>query len=147
MGSDVHAASELEETVTALTLAVGQLMRRLRSEASPGDLTLSQVAVLGRLSTVGWATTADLARAEAVKPQSMGVTLASLEQDGLVRRRPHAPDGRQVPSGFTEEGVEARHRRKLVKRAWLLTAMSQLGPNELHDLKTAIPLLQRLGEP
>jgi DNA-binding MarR family transcriptional regulator len=146
MNGDGHLVSELEETVNRLTVAVGQLVRRLRAEVSPGDLTLSQIAVLGRLDAVGWATTADLARAEAVKPQSMGATLASLEQENLVHRRPHPTDGRQVLFGLTDEGTEARRQRKLAKRVWLLAAVGQLEAGELHDLKAAIPLIQRLGE-
>ena len=62
-------------------------------------------------------TTADLARAEFVKPQSMGTTLADLEQAGLVQRRPHPTDGRQVLFALTAEGMEARRQRNIAKTA------------------------------
>ena len=146
MRDDSEAIGDLEATVSELTLAVGQLVRRLRAEANPGELTLSQTAVLARLDAVGWSTTADLARAEAVKPQSTGATLTSLEQERLVRRRPHPTDGRQVLFGLTDEGVEARRLRRVAKRAWLLAALGELSPDELHSLEAAIPLIRRLGE-
>ena len=53
-----------ETAVTELLLAIGQLVRRLRMEANPGELTWSQIATLARLDKAGWMTTADLARAE-----------------------------------------------------------------------------------
>ncbi len=146
MQPGVETVGELEDTVIEMTLAVGQLVRRLRAEVSAGELTLSQSAVLARLDVVGWATTADLARAEAVKPQSMGSTLTSLEQESLIQRRPHPTDGRQVLFGLTGEGVEARRRRKVGKQAWLLSAVGQLDADELQSLRATIPVIKRLGE-
>src|SRR5450631_3015923 len=94
-----------ETAVTELSLAIGQLVRRLRMEANPGELSWSQIAVLARLDKAGgMMTTAELARAERVKPQSMGTTLSDLEQAGLVQRRPHPSDGRQVLFALTPEG-------------------------------------------
>src|ERR1700678_3712576 len=114
-----------ETAVTELSLAIGQLVRRLRTEANPGELSWSQIATLARLDKAGWTTTADLARSEFVKPQSMGTTLADLEQQGLVQRRPHPTDGRQVLFAVTAEGVEARRQRSIAKRDWLLAAMAK----------------------
>jgi DNA-binding MarR family transcriptional regulator len=136
----------LETAVTELSLAIGQLVRRLRMEVNPGELSWSQIATLARLDKVGWATTADLARAESVKPQSMGATLADLEAEGLVQRRPHPTDGRQVLFALTAEGVEARRKRRIAKREWLLAAMAKLDPAEQQTLIAAIALIKRLGE-
>ncbi len=143
-----HASSsmDLDAAVAELALAFGQVIRRLRSEANPGELSLSQAATLARLDRLGAATTAELARAESVKPQSMGVTLAGLEQEGLVERRPHPTDGRQVLFALTEGGLQARRRRSLAKRQWLLAAVARLDPAERQTLLAAIPLIMRLGE-
>ena len=70
----------LETAVGELMLSIGQLVRRLRADTNEGELTLSQAATIGRLHRAGLATTADLARSESVKPQSMSATLASLEE-------------------------------------------------------------------
>jgi DNA-binding MarR family transcriptional regulator len=135
-----------EPAVAELSLAIGQLVRRLRMEANPGELSWSQIATLARLDKVGAMTTADLARAEFVKPQSMGTTLADLEQAGLVQRRPHPTDGRQVLFELTAEGVEARRQRNIAKREWLLAAMARLDPAEQQTLITAAALIKRLAE-
>jgi DNA-binding MarR family transcriptional regulator len=135
-----------EPAVAELSLAIGQLVRRLRMEANPGELSWSQIATLARLDKMGAMTTADLARAEFVKPQSMGTTLADLEQAGLVQRRPHPTDGRQVLFALTAEGTEARRQRHIAKREWLLTAMARLDPAEQQTLMAAAALIKRLAE-
>jgi DNA-binding MarR family transcriptional regulator len=138
--------SEGETAVDDLMLAIGQIVRRLRAEVNAGELTLSQASALGRLDRVGWLTTADLARAESVKPQSMSATLTSLEQEGLVERRPDPVDGRQVLFGLTPAGVEARRKRGIAKREWLLAAMAKLDPDQQRTLIAAVALIKRLGD-
>ena len=91
-------------------------------------------------------TTADLARSEHVKPQSMGTTLADLEQEGLVQRRPHPTDGRQVLFELTAGGIEARRQRHTAKRAWLMAGMERLEPAEQQSLIAAAALIKRLAE-
>src|SRR6202035_1016444 len=118
----------LETAATELSLAIGQLARRLRTEVNPGELSWSQNATLARLEKAGAMTTADLARSERVKPQSMGTTLSDLEQEGLVQRRPHPTDGRQVLFELTAAGIEARRQRHTAKREWLLAAVERLCP-------------------
>ncbi len=90
-------------------------------------------------------TTADLARAEAMKPQSMSTILASLEQEGLVERRPHPTDGRQILFSLTARGVEARRKRSTAKQEWLLAAVAKLGPAERQTLLSAAVLIRSLG--
>lgn len=136
----------LEAAVTELTLAVGQLLRRLRSETNADGLSWSQTAALARLTRGGPMTTADLARAEAVKPQSMGATLAELEREGLVARQPHPTDGRQVLFAPTEAGLAARRQRSAAKQKWLMAAMAGLDADERRLLVAAIPLIKRLSE-
>ena len=138
--------AHLETAVSELTVAIGQLLRRLRSETNASELNLSQHSVLSRLDQLGAMTTADLARAESMKPQSMGAILACLEQEGLVERQPHPTDGREILFALTVAGTEVRRRRGIAKRAWLLAAMGTLEPEELQTVIAAIPLIKRLGE-
>lgn len=146
MKASLLPAASLETAVTELTLAIGQLVRRLRAEVNPGELSWSQAATLARLEKRGPLTTADLARAESVKPQSMGTTLADLEEQGLVERRPHPTDGRQVLFALTAAGTEARRKRRIAKQAWLLAAMAKLDPAERKTLVAATAVIKRLGE-
>jgi DNA-binding MarR family transcriptional regulator len=138
VSSEAHAAELMQ--------AVGVLLRRVRGEAGDKGLSWSQAAAMGRLQRHGPMTTAELARAEMVKPQSMGALLAELEGDGLVQRQPHPTDGRQILFSLTDAGVEARRQRHAAKLAWLTTAIDQFDADEQRTLVAAIALIKRLGE-
>lgn len=128
------------------TAAVSRLLRRLRAQSSPTELALSQMGVLARLEHAGSMTTADLARAELMKPQSMSVILAGLEHEGLIARSPHPTDRRQILFALTEAGVAIRTRRRAVKRDWLVGALAGLDPAEREALVAAIPVIRHLGQ-
>jgi DNA-binding MarR family transcriptional regulator len=136
----------LETAVTDLSLAIGQLLRRLRLEVNTGGLSWSQVSALSRLDRAGAMTTAELARAESVKPQSMSATLVDLEREGLIERRPHPTDGRQVLVSLTPKGTDVRRKRSLAKQQWLLAAVAKFDPAEQQALVSAIALLKHLGD-
>lgn len=142
-----NSKTTMASAANDLATAVGQLLRRLRSETATDELNLSQLGVLGWLDQHGPMTTAELARTASMKPQSMRTVLANLEQDGLVGRTPHPTDGRQVLFGVTSKGVEVRRKRGSAKREWLLAALMQLEPDERRTILDAIPLIKRLGEP
>ncbi|WP_196319683.1 MarR family winged helix-turn-helix transcriptional regulator [Burkholderia cepacia] len=129
-----------------LTLAVGQLIRRLRSEVESEGFGMSQTSALARLEQQGPMTTADLARAEAMKPQSMKAILASLEEEGLVEREPHPTDGRQILFMLTAAGLDARRKRSAAKHKWLGAAIQKLDPEDIDTLAAAIPLIRRIGD-
>ncbi|RZL66164.1 MAG: MarR family transcriptional regulator [Variovorax sp.] len=122
-----------------------QLNRRLRLLSGSHQLTWSQLAVLARLEALGPATTAALARIEAVRPQSMGATLASLEELGLVLRAPDPADGRQVIFELTGAGRQLRAEAAAAKRAWLASAIAGLEGAEQRTLLDAIAILEKLG--
>ena len=126
--------------------AIGLLARRVRAAAASHELSWTESAVMARLSREGAATTADLARAEGVKPQSMGTTVAGLEQRGLVERRPHATDGRQMNVQLTAKGEAVRKSAKDAKRTWLAQGMAQLTEEERETLFAAGEIIQRLVE-
>jgi len=136
----------LEKAVTELSLATAQLVRRARAQSDPDELGWSQLSILSRLDSFGPATTADLARADAMKPQSMGALLAMLETAGFVERRPHPTDGRQILFALTAAGTEARRKRSLAKREWLLAAMAKLNSSEQQTLISASALIRRLAD-
>src|ERR1700691_2394887 len=111
-----------EIAVTDLIQAIGLLVRRVRAAAASHELSLTEAAVMSRLAKDGPATTADLARAEGMKPQSMGATIAALEEIGMVERKPHSTDGRQVNIQLTAKGAAVRNHAKDAKRTWLARA-------------------------
>jgi len=135
--------SSFETDVTNLMMAVGLLVRRVRAAASQ-DLSWTQTTVLGRLAKEGPTTAADLARAEGVKPQSMGTTVAELEGLGLVQRKPHPTDGRQRMVELTDRGLAERKIASDRKRAWLAQAIAQLDEREQETLFEAAKIISRL---
>ena len=101
---------------------------------------------MARLAREGPATTADLARAESMKPQSMGTTIAALEEMGMVERTPHPTDGRQVNIALTAKGVAVRKGSKEAKRTWLGQAIARLDETEQATLFKAGEIIKRLAE-
>ncbi len=126
--------------------AIGLLVRRVRAAAASHELSLTESAVLARLAKDGPATTADLARAENMRPQSMGSTVAALEERGLVERRPHPTDGRQVNIELTAKGAAVRRSTRDAKRTWLAQAIAQLDEQERETLFRAGDIIRRLVE-
>jgi DNA-binding MarR family transcriptional regulator len=137
-----------EHAATELALALGLLIRRLRSAApaESHELSWTQKAVMVRLDTEGPATTADLARGEGVKPQSMGAIVAALEEMGIVERRTHPTDGRQMNIALTAKGASVRKDAGVAKRTWLAEAIAKLDATEQKNLPAVTALIKRLGE-
>jgi DNA-binding MarR family transcriptional regulator len=127
---------------------IGQFKRRLRQEADPGDFTPSQVAVLLRLDSDGAATVTSLARAEGVRPQSMGATVQVLEAAGLVSGAPDPADGRQTILSLTPTCREMLRAGRAARQDWLVrTLQSRLTAREQDQLASAVELFKRLVEP
>ncbi|MGC8643731.1 MAG: MarR family winged helix-turn-helix transcriptional regulator [Isosphaeraceae bacterium] len=126
--------------------AIGQLVRRVRAAAGSAELSWTEAAVLARLAGDGPATTAELARAEGMKPQSMGTTIAALEEMGLVERRPHPTDGRQMNIELTAQGAAVRKSAKDAKQSWLAQAIAQLDEQEQETLFAAGRIIKGLVE-
>jgi len=136
----------LDTAVIDLFQAFGLLMRRVRAAAASQELSWTEAAVLARLAKDGPATTADLARAESMKPQSMGATVAALEEMGLVERKQHPTDGRQVNIELTSKGAAVRKSLKDAKQTWLAQAIAQLDDQERETLFAAVEIIRRLVE-
>jgi DNA-binding MarR family transcriptional regulator len=136
----------LEIDVIDFTQAIGLLVRRVRTAAASHELSLTEAAVMARLAKDGPATTADLARAEGMKPQSMGTTIAALEEMSMAERKPHPTDGRQVNIELTAKGAAVRKSAKDAKRTWLAQAIAQLDKQEQATLFAAGEIIRRLAE-
>ncbi|MEU5894755.1 MULTISPECIES: MarR family winged helix-turn-helix transcriptional regulator [Streptomyces] len=141
-----HSEEPTPEQVAAdLTQVVGRLVRKLRSASPMNGLSPSQRSVLARLDRGGPTTTAELARAEFVRPQSMRMTVSALESMALIERAPDPDDGRQSVLSLTDQGRRTLTEGRAAKRGWLSEAVSaELDPAELRQLADAVVLLERL---
>ena len=145
--SGASEASRLSALAAELRVSVGKLSRRLREQAHPGDFTSAQKSVLIRLERDGPATVSTLARAESVRPQSMGTTVSSLEVAGLVRGEPDPTDGRQTIFSLTPACRETIKTSRAAREDWLFRALqAQLAPREQEELAAAVEYLKRLAD-
>jgi DNA-binding MarR family transcriptional regulator len=145
------AAQTLRRTDAALAselrIAVMRLRRRLAAERAPeNDLSLAAMAVLGLLFRADGQSVGDLARAERVQPPSMTRTVTALEAEGLVRRCPHATDGRQVLVELTAAGRARVLADRRERDAWLTRRLGELTPDERRLLAAVTPVLDRLAQ-
>lgn len=146
---DKQAGIQRAMRAAALALDIrafaGKLKRRLREQGDAGDLTPSQTSVLLRLEKDGPATASSLARAEGMRPQSMGTIIAALEAAGLVDGAPDPTDGRQTLLALTDTCRKWIEEGRAARQDWLTrTLQARLSPQEQDRLADAVELLKRL---
>ncbi|WP_042259624.1 MarR family winged helix-turn-helix transcriptional regulator [Paraburkholderia heleia] len=128
-----------------LRALVGQLRRRFREQAMLGDFTPSQMAVLQRLEREGPSTVSNLARAEGMRPQSMGTLIAPLEAAGHISGKPDPNDGRQTLWSLTDTFREWLKEGRAARQDWLSRRIeARLSGAEQQQLAAAVELLKRL---
>lgn len=142
------AQNSSKVAVEDFALALRLLVRRIRADAPPElrEFSWTQKAVLSHLEKDGPATSADLARAEGVKPQSMSTALALLEKMGLVERKAHPTDGRQINIKLTTKGIALRKNTKEATHGWLSQAIAKLDRQEQTTIFKAGELIKRMAE-
>ena len=128
-----------------LRVLLGRLRRRLKEVDNTDGITASQLSVMSRLEREGPAAPGVLATAERVRPQSMGATLAALEERGLIERRHDPADGRRQVVSLSDAGVEAIRGTRRVREEWLARALQdRYTEAERGTITEALALLERL---
>jgi DNA-binding MarR family transcriptional regulator len=136
--------TDTSRLASELRVVLGQLIRRLRAEHR---FPISQGSVLGRLDRQGAQSVSDLAAVERVRPQSMAQTVAELEAEGLVSRRPDPDDRRRALVELTEQGRTTLAADRRHREGWLAEAIGQdLTPEEQRTLHEAVELMRRLAD-
>lgn len=138
---------DVSEVAGTVQVAVGLLVRKLRQAPPAGELTMAESSALSRLERGGPATSSDLARLDRISPQSMGVTVAALQERGLIRRSRDPGDGRRVVLSITDQGRRVVHDKRGARTEQLAAALRDgFSDPELDQLMTAAALLERLAE-
>ena len=139
------ASDRATDMASELRIVLGKLKRRLREHSNKGDMSLSQMAVLGHLDREGPSTITTLARAEGVRSQSMGATVAALQEAGLVTGAPNPADGRQIMLSLTAKAREWIKASRAAREDWLSRAIrSHLTAAEQEELAKAAALIRRI---
>jgi DNA-binding MarR family transcriptional regulator len=136
----------VHEVAGALRIATGLLYRKLKQTRPDGEVTLAESVALSRLERCGPATSATLARLDGISPQSMGVTIAALEQRGLVARERDPEDGRRIVLSITEAGRQVVRDRRGARTELIARALAEFTPAELEQLKAVVPLFEHVVE-
>ncbi len=148
MADTIRTDPTVQQIAVSLRVLVGQLRRKLKEQADPGDFTLAQSAVIARLERQGALTGTELARAEGMKPQSMGPVLSSLEERGLVTSSPDPDDGRKTLWHLSDHARRTITETRATKEDWLARSIqSRFSPSEQAQLAASVALLTRLLEP
>jgi DNA-binding MarR family transcriptional regulator len=128
-----------------LRISIARLSRRLRRQGSH-SLTITQYAALAAVNQHSSMTPRELAEHEKVQPPSMTRVIAALEEQGLLERKPHPTDGRQVVLNATDRGRALVKEERRRKEAWLSQRLKELTPEERAILRQAAPILQKLSK-
>ncbi|MCQ8242325.1 MarR family winged helix-turn-helix transcriptional regulator [Rhizosaccharibacter radicis] len=145
MAADPPVADPALLLTDELRAAISALNRRLREQATASDLTTAQKSVLLRLERDGPATGSALARAEAMRPQSMGAIVSALRAAGYVSLAPDPLDRRQIVVSLTDTWRRWAAEARSARRDWLLRAVkAELSAAEQQQLGEAVRLLRRL---
>lgn len=137
----------IDDAADALVDPLGRLARRLRQRPLSGQLTQPESSALSLVTRDNAMTVADLARAEDVRPQSMGAVVGSLERRGLLKRQRDRTDGRRVLITVTKAGREAIEKGRTPRGDQLADGLaSGFTDDELELIIAAAPLLGRLAD-
>jgi DNA-binding MarR family transcriptional regulator len=139
----VATQTDIAPLAADLRIAVGSLIRRLRSE---NLFPLTQTWVLGRLDREGPGSVSDLAQALRVRPQSMAQTIGDLEAEGMVERRPDPNDRRRALVSLTAAGRNRIEEDRAVREGWLVKALEELPESDRETIGQAVEILGRLAE-
>ncbi len=72
-------------------------------------------------------------------------TISCLQTVGLVTRRAHDTDGRQVVVELTEAARHVLEDDRRRREAWLAKRLGSISPAEREVLRQAAPILERLA--
>lgn len=143
MPAPTQSTVDMAPLAADLRIAVGQLIRRLRSE---NRFPLTQTWVLGRLDREGPASVSDLAQSMRVRPQSMAQTVGDLEAERMVERRPDPDDGRRALVSLTADGRARIEEDRAVREGWLVKALEELPESDRETVERAVELLARIAD-
>lgn len=133
------------ELAARLRMTLGRLNRRVRQHG-PQALSSSQASTLASVETLGPVRLGDLAAREGVTAPTQSRLVASLEQQGLLRRMPDPEDRRATLLDITAQGRRQLQRLRGERSAFLVAQLGRLSGEQRQALVTALDALETLAE-
>lgn len=145
---DTDSAQGHQQDLATEIRAIHRLLKqRVREHGASGKLTSAQVTALVRLERDGATTMSNLARVEAIRPQSMREIVTPLLEAGLVGTAPDPHDGRQTLLSLTSDGVTWIREGRAASHDWLTQSIThKLSGKEQAALRDALALLRKVVE-
>lgn len=143
---DVPEAGEFTDVELAarLRMTLGRLNRRVRQHG-PQTLTSSQASTLASVEVLGPVRLGDLAAHEGVSAPTQSRLVASLENQGMLRRTPDADDRRATLLDITTEGRRQLEHLRTERSAFLVQRLGTLSAGQRTALIAALDALDTLA--
>jgi DNA-binding MarR family transcriptional regulator len=133
------------ELAIRLVLAMTRLQRRVLSQRTAAEPSLTQDSVLFCLYHNGPMTIGQLAAYEVVQPPTMTRAVSLLEAHGLVTRQQVSGDRRRVTLDLTPLGRERVRSGATLRAHWLEAHLDALTEHEHFILSAAADILNRIA--
>ncbi len=141
--STANVTSSPGDDIDRLRSVLLRLARCIRT-SSVGEITPSQLAVLGSIARHGPLTVREIASTERMKPPSASKIVAALEQLGLVERTVDPGDRRCTPIATTPAGVDYLKQARAAGRTWLARHLDEIDEQDVAMIHAALPALEHL---
>jgi len=132
------------EIADRLHSAAIHLLRRLRREDDASGLPAPQLSALSVIVFGGPITLGALAAAEQVRPPTITKLVTTLESAGLVAREVDPTDKRIVRVRATRKGTTLLQEGRSRRVAALIRDLDALTVRELHSLRRAVDVIERV---
>src|SRR4051794_27490460 len=133
------------ELAARLRMTLGRLHRRVRQHG-PQGLSSSQASTLSSVEALGPVRLGDLAAHEGVTAPTQSRLVASLEQQGLLRRMPDPEDRRATLLAITPQGRRQLEQLRGERSAFLVSQIATLTDEQRAALVAALNALEALAE-
>ncbi len=141
---DLRSTLGLAAGLRPVLLRLSRRLRHVHDEA--GNLSNSQLSVLGLLDKEGEQLIGELAARENMQPPSMTRIVKELERLEHVQRRDMPDDRRQAKISITDSGRAVLVANRKRRNDWLAQRLAQLQPAERDILRSAVPILEQVNQ-
>jgi DNA-binding MarR family transcriptional regulator len=134
------------ELVSRLRMAVAKISRSMDRQVGAGEMTRTQIQVLGTAVHKGPMRLSELAELEGLNPTMLSRIVGKLDAGGYIRRLPDPDDLRAVRIEATAEGERVQRRLRDERSALVSERLAALPPETADQLIEALPALEQLAD-
>ena len=135
-----------DDDVARLRIALARIARVVDRASGQGELTRTQLSVLGTVARLESVPIAELADIEGLNPTMLSRTVGKLEADGLVARQPSVEDRRSIQVTVTPAGRALHLKQRRIRTQLFRERLAELPAGRAGELLSALPALEALAE-